>query len=272
MDPPPALTSHYRESLRRHKDAIHQVLATSDAILRSVTLSDLKEHYGPDGTAIGDDLNGVWGQQRDRLAFIGDLNPVFLAGLGNKHYAADFGYWGRMEGLKIDETLWLCVGLDPRADWINALRLNQSIPNREHRERTYMLSIQEQLARAARSISANPVTFNGPELLEWMRATEFPAHPGFLRCLAKIAGRRRSTDNVATVGEASGKEDPREIASIARILTAIAIREYGYRPGSNKSPIPKEIQAICDEEGLPVSRETILKYLRFGARQRSEDG
>lgn len=271
MAPPPALTSHYQASLEGHKETRQEVLDTADVILRSVTLADLREQYGHDGTASADDLNIVWSPLRDRLAFVRDLNPVFQAGLGNPHYAADYNYWSRMEWLKIEETLWLCVGLDPRADWDRALRLNHTTPPREHRERTYMLSIREQLVRAAKSISGGRTSFSGPELLDWMGATGFPAHPGFLGCLEKIA-RRRSGARPPPPVENTGGTDPREIASMAKILTAIAIREYGYQPWSKKSPIPKEIQAICDEEGLPVSRETILKYLRLGTRQRPEDG
>lgn len=77
MDPPPKLTSHYQASLERHKETLQEVLDTADAILRSVTLADLKEHYGDDGTASADDLKAVWNPLRDRLSFIRDLNPVF---------------------------------------------------------------------------------------------------------------------------------------------------------------------------------------------------
>lgn len=271
MDPAPKLTSHYQVALEGHKQSLQDVHDRADAILRPLTISDLIEQYGHDGTAGGDGLKPVWDPLRHRLAFIRDLNPVFRAGLGDPDFAADYQYWSRMERLQIEEVLWLCVGLDPRANWNNALRLEHKLPSREHRERTYILAIREQLTRAARSITGSRTDFSAPELLKWMRATEFPAHPGFLDCLEKIV-RRRSDAPPPTQIEDTGGTDPREIASMAKILTAIAIREYGYRPGSMKSPIPKEIQGICDEEGLPVSRETILKYLRLGARQRFEDG
>lgn len=274
MDPAPILTPEYDDVLKRYKAQIELELATVDSLLKSQTLDDLLDRYDADGNHNDDELKQVWDPYRARLAFFRDLNPIFLAGLGNPHYAADYKYWSRMEGLTIEETLWLCVGFDPRADWGKALRLDQSSrirEHREHRERTYILSIQEQLKRAAKSISDSNISFSGPELLEWMRVTEFPAHPHFLNCLEKIA-RRRSGALPAAPLEASSSNDPREIASLARILTAIAIREYGYQPHSKKSPIPKEIQAICDEEGLSTSRETILKYLRLGARQRYDRG
>lgn len=265
------LTTHYVAALEGHKKTLKEVRDAADAILRPLTISDLIAQYGHDGTASADGMKAVWAPLRHRLASLRDLNPIFHAGLGDPHYAADYIYWSRMEQLQIEEILWLCVGLDPRADWERALRLDHTVPPREHRERTHMLAIREQLTRAARSITGSRTDFSAPELLGWMRATKFPAHPGFLDCLEKIA-RRRSGAPPPTQLEDTGGTDPREIASMAKILTAIAIREYGYQPGSKKSPIPKEIEAICDEEGLSVSRETILKYLRLGARQRPEDG
>ena len=59
--------------------------------------------------------------------------------------------------------------------------------------------------------------------------------------------------------------DPREVRSLARLLTAIAIEEYGYQPSALRSPIPKEMESICDRQGLSVTRDTILKFLRLGA-------
>ena len=58
---------------------------------------------------------------------------------------------------------------------------------------------------------------------------------------------------------------------MAKLLTAIAIEEYGYKPNSRRSPIPGEIESICDRQGLPVSKETILKYLRLGTSHLLKD-
>ena len=143
MDPAPKLTSHYQVTLEVHKQSLQDVRDAADAILRPLTISDLIEQYGHDGTALADSLKPVWDPLRHRLAFIRDLNPVFLAGLGDPDFAADYQYWRRMERLQIEEILWLCVGLDPRANWNIALRLEHKLPPREHRERTYILAIRD---------------------------------------------------------------------------------------------------------------------------------
>ena len=63
----------------------------------------------------------------------------------------------------------------------------------------------------------------------------------------------------------------REVASLAKLLTAIAIEEYGYDPASRRSPIPREIQDIATRLGLSVSQDTIRKYLQMGARYLPKD-
>ena len=59
--------------------------------------------------------------------------------------------------------------------------------------------------------------------------------------------------------------------AVARIITAIAIEEYGYNPDALRSPIPKEIEGIMSRLGLEGSAETVLKYLKIGASDLPED-
>ena len=116
------------------------------------------------------------------------------------------------------------------------------------------------------------------ELTEWVRTVELDCHPGFLRML-EIVDKR---ENSAVESDATSQDAPalaservpegREIASLAKLLTAIAIEEYGYDPASRRSPIPREIQDIADRLGLSVSQDTIRKYLQIGAKYLPKDG
>ncbi|MFG5382454.1 hypothetical protein [Yoonia sp. R2-816] len=63
----------------------------------------------------------------------------------------------------------------------------------------------------------------------------------------------------------------RELASLSKLLTAIAIHEYGYDPTQRRSPIPQAIQDTCDKLGLPMSADTIRKYLQIGAKHLPKD-
>lgn len=65
--------------------------------------------------------------------------------------------------------------------------------------------------------------------------------------------------------------DKREILSLAKLLTAIAIEEYGYSPDAKRSPIPNEIENISAKFGIRVSSDTIRKYLMLGAKQLPKD-
>lgn len=46
----------------------------------------------------------------------------------------------------------------------------------------------------------------------------------------------------------------------------MTIEYLGYRPGQARSPIPKEIAELAASMGLSLSTDTILKYLRIGAK------
>jgi len=70
MDPAPKLTSHYQAKLEGHKKTLQDIRDAADAILRPLTISDLIEQYGHDGTASADGLKPVWDPLRHRLGFI----------------------------------------------------------------------------------------------------------------------------------------------------------------------------------------------------------
>lgn len=111
--------------------------------------------------------------------------------------------------------------------------------------------------------------FKGPELLAWIEATEFPCNTAFVQMLSKAVERQSDPGSVSHDWEpidAESLSDPRTVLSVAKIVTAIAVHEYGYEPHSERSPIPKEIQDIMDELGMQGSAKTVLKYLRLGSR------
>lgn len=260
----PRLTPQYSERLEVYAEEFGVILATANMILSVVGIVEMRKNYNPDGTAKDASLQEVWAPLRKRMDFFAKLNPIYRAGLGQTHYCAEFEYWGRMERLELDEILWLSMGLDPRTSWDEELRLNKKTPGREHREKAHALSLREQLGRFAEAQPRGRSDLEACELLSWIRSTDFPAHSGLVLVLETIA-RRKVGEGVPARTSPTYHTDPREIDSMAKILTAIAIREYGYVPGK-ASPIPKEIEGICDELGLSVSNETIRKYLRHGAK------
>lgn len=261
----PSLTPQYSERLAAHKAEFGEVLERAKRILAMLDDSDLDENYEPDGSLKDKYLRETWALLQTRMVYFTELNPIYQAGLGNTHYAADYGYWSRMERLELPEALWLSMGLDPRRTWDKDLRIGERVPRKEHREAAHALSLKEQLARFAETQRGGRNDLDAFELRAWIKTTNFPAHTGLIETLDAIARRKGGEEAMASASPVK-EPDPREIDSMARILTAIAMREYGYASKKMQSPISKEIEGICDELGLSVSRETIRKYLRRGAR------
>ncbi|WAP69948.1 hypothetical protein [Jiella pelagia] len=57
----------------------------------------------------------------------------------------------------------------------------------------------------------------------------------------------------------------REHESLLKLVIGLAIGGYGYVPNSNRSPIHKEIADELERLGIPLTDDTIRKYLREGA-------
>lgn len=58
---------------------------------------------------------------------------------------------------------------------------------------------------------------------------------------------------------AKGKSLP----TLQKLLIAMAIDGYGYKPGDNKSPIPKQLEGITGGLAIEVTDETVLRHLRL---------
>ena len=115
------------------------------------------------------------------------------------------------------------------------------------------------------------------ELAYWVKAVNLDAHTGFLDMLERAeqhtTGETTKSKDHQHDGSADLDKQPegREITSMAKLLVAIAITEYGYETNDRRSPIPREIQELEDLLGLSVSQDTIRKYLRTGAKHLPKD-
>lgn len=57
-------------------------------------------------------------------------------------------------------------------------------------------------------------------------------------------------------------DNPKSTNTLLKMIAVMAIDGYGYKPKENKSKIPGEISAGADILGVPISSETVLKWLR----------
>jgi hypothetical protein len=213
----------------------------------------------------------VWqrGQYENAETFARTLYPVCAAGLGAPRLMADFGHWSKSAYFKLEEALWLSSGLDPDAIYRTKDIRAPAGTGKLHAIDTFV-GRRRELLRREFNPNGYETRVSAADLNAWIKRVDFDVHPGFadmlaVKCARDAGAKADRNGSGRELANHSGRTDLRELQSLSKLLVAIAIREYGYRPDDARSPIPKEIEAIADELGLEVSRETILKYLRLGA-------
>lgn len=57
----------------------------------------------------------------------------------------------------------------------------------------------------------------------------------------------------------------KSLSTLQKLLIAMAIDGYGYKPGDGKSPIPKQIEGVTIGLEIEVTDETVLRHLKLAA-------
>ena len=201
----------------------------------------------------------------------------YQAGLGRPELLADFGYWSKMARYEVFELTLLSMGLEPVEKFQERFDQQKMKRRRVTSADKFAMRRYELFRREFAPNSRNGTVFPN-DLVCWMRAVCLDAHPSFLRMIDTLEARHsteREAKRTATGAQSPDNNRPpdnREVVSLAKLITAIAIEEYGYRSGSRRSPIPKEIEAITDRHGISVSHDTVRKYLQMGSRYLPKDG
>ncbi|WP_417263925.1 hypothetical protein [Celeribacter sp.] len=183
----------------------------------------------------------------------------------------DYHYWGMRDQVSVSEFVWLSIGLEP--DEQLERYFSQSEPRSRNKNAIVKKEAQRRikLVNSASNLRSLPMTTIRTDIAkEWLDQVPLDVPKGFAEALRQSWERLRSENQKFDSAEPQKaddirKPDPREMRTMAKLVTAIAIDAYGYDPSANRSPIPKEIEGITDELGLGVSSETVLKYLRMGA-------
>ena len=181
---------------------------------------------------------------------------------------ADYDYWAMRDSFRIEDFVWLSIGLEPNDDLRTYFEKFQQRPPKLDPVLKRAADLRFELIDTAERLGLVHRTKRVDLVHEWLTTVDLTV-PDDLRTAVEKGWRRlRSTsvepEKSVDVERVEGS-DPREVRSLARLLTAIAIEEYGYQPSALRSPIPKEMESICDRQGLGVTRDTILKFLRLGA-------
>ncbi|MCA0271761.1 MAG: hypothetical protein LCH69_06805 [Proteobacteria bacterium] len=242
--------------------------------LREYTWGDLKSSFTEGGAPILDAAK-AW-LSKHRSEFLGKYERVsewYLAPFTASDLA-DYDYWSKSAFLTLDEALFLSVGLQPQHKFID--RLGHRADNRDGGQQVVeFLTAKRELFRRELDPSEYDRRHKPKTILDWVNRVDLEVHPGFRRMLEKMIGRFEGRLNPsepsAPQEEAGSRVDAREKVSMAKIIAAMAIREYGYNPSSKRSPIPREIEGIAAELGIDITHDTIRTYLQMGARYLPKD-
>ncbi len=241
--------------------------------LSAMSDDELQPSFSADGSANSGESKSWMTTCRAEIRTAFDrLPPWYVAPLFRTKDLADFDHWSRSAFSTIVEVVWLSVGLEPADCFRAAIGLHASQGNEKLDDvGRYMSRHREQLRREfdpygySEKISAEP-------LIEWIKRVNLPVHPGFFEMLSTMTNGSLGDANAApaSVENTHTKLDNRELISLAKLVTAMAIDCYGYVPTGKRSPIPNEITAITDRLGLSVSNDTVRKYLKLGAEHLPE--
>jgi len=204
-----------------------------------------------------------------------NLPNWYAAGFGHPNFVADFVYWGEMPHYSRSEAICLSLGVEPEHFSKHHLTVfrDTSKERKMSPQIEFLLRREEQIDRNFPSSKYND-RIKPEEILGWVEAKNVEVHeafPDMLRVAATPNIYDRHFDGEGNELGSPKRLDHREKVSMAKIITAIAIREYGFEPTARKSPIPKEIQDIAASLGLEVTDDTVRRYLKLGAQYLPKD-
>lgn len=208
-------------------------------------------------------------RQREIERLIKSVPPWYAGGFGHPDYAANFEYWCKMPRLSIPEVLSLSVGINP--GYFDAKKISElkEDPRKASLRAPlrFLLDRHEQLHRQFFRAHYEQCV-NPREFVHWSEKVDFHVHPEFIRLLKRyhLDSAQSGADPDKSDGSAFAKKpEKREIDTIAKLFTLMAIDHLGYVPGAKRSPIPGQIVDFAAEQGVQISDDTVRKYLRIGS-------
>lgn len=275
---PPHLGDGYLDTLAKLRGQRDHLFRSVKSWLNEFDESSLRDSFLPTGKAtehVEVQKQAAW--TKEAKSFHEGLLEWYQAGLGRPDLLADFDYWTRMAKYNLIEVTLLTLGLEPTSFFRD--RLDPTSYSRRQRSKADEFALRRfEMVRRQFAPHGQTGSVYPKNLIQWVRSIQLDCHPAFIRMLDVVDARENG--QVDPIPAVDGKiEDAmerapegREMASMAKLLTAIAMEEYGYDPTRRRSPIPREIEGIADRLGLPVSQDTIRKYLQMGAKFLPKDG
>jgi len=186
---PPLLGDAFAISSRKLYEAIAELRSQIVGHLSTIPFDQLTAGFADKGTPETPEFKDWCLQQRSEFRTrFQNLSVWQLALLEPERTFADYGYWSKVGFFKLDELLWLSVGLAPLPEFKRAL--NERLQNGQQRH-PVAVHISAQLELCRRGVKPNDVqgNYTAHSILARANLVEHELHPGFRRILETIVNR-----------------------------------------------------------------------------------
>lgn len=175
----------------------------------------------------------------------------------------DFNHWSKMALWSLKEAKLITMGLDPAYNYKPPRSFDQKASPLMGRYD----KLSELIERAYKAKELkNPLC--PVEYYAWAKRHDIDLPP-ILEKLLIPRSKDKGLEEPQQTKES--KLDPRERETLLKLIIGMAIDFYGYDPKASKSPIPKELEGILDRQGLPISDDTIRKWLKEASKLLSSE-
>jgi len=183
---------------------------------------------------------------------------------------ADWSHWSQMRTARLWECVALSLGIDPRSTSLDFLRKRPGGYGSELPFPRQRADFQSRLDIVLSHYGHDPLL--EPELRypsephSELRLDKFAAWVKSFGWtmpheLAELAGSAEPVPAEATQTELR----PRERDTLLRLIIGMAVAGYRYDPAAQRSKVPSEIAADLEKIGIPVSDDTVRKWLKQAA-------
>lgn len=188
---------------------------------------------------------------------------IFAGGFGVKEMRADLEYWVRMGSWSLVEATALSIGIEPDDNLAenDQLRTTGAECYEFYSKRRKLL--ESHFFKYSDTASIRPKPLN---VLRWMRKVQLEVPPSLHQTYNDLFTLNQpKQEDISPELEASKLLESRERTSLLRMIIGMATGGYGYKPDSERSPIPNQIRSDIAKLGLDLHQDTIRQYLKEAA-------
>lgn len=184
------------------------------------------------------------------------IPKVWAYGFGHPAFAPDFDYWAMMPKLSVMEATMLSVGAKPELMTQEEIyELKRQKPEKLWASFRFLIERYELMFRMYPSGGYGKMHLSTRRLYQWINETGLEVHPGFKAALDKRFG-------VASEPAPPKEMTDAEKVSLLKIIAGMAIEQYAYDPGAQRSDAIRNISDDLERLGISLDRKTIRKWLK----------